>query len=100
LGQDARELLRGELVELIDVEVADRLHLILAPMDRIPAWSQSVDLVMAHGIWNLARSSAEFRQAVREAARVARPGASLFVFTFSRNHLPAKTTRVQGEPFV
>jgi SAM-dependent methyltransferase len=80
--------------------IADRLHLILAPMDQIPAQSQSVDLVIAHGIWNLARSTAEFRQAVREAARVARPGAGLFVFTFSRNTLPAETTPLPGEPFV
>ena len=80
--------------------IGDRLHLILAPMDQIPARSQSVDLVIANGIWNLARSAAEFRQALREAARVARPGAGLFVFTFSRNTLPAETAPVQGEPFV
>ena len=80
--------------------ISDRLHLIRAPMDQIPARSQSVDLVIAHGIWNLARSAAEFRQAVREAARVARPDAGLFVFTFSRNTLPAEMAPVQGEPFV
>ena len=80
--------------------VGDRLHLILAPMEQIPVRSQSVDLVIAHGIWNLARSAAEFRQAVREAARVARPGAGLFMFTFSRHTLPEETTPVEGEPFV
>jgi SAM-dependent methyltransferase len=80
--------------------IGDRLHLVLAPMDQIPARSQSVDLVIAHGIWNLARSTAEFRQALREAARVAKPDAGLFVFTFSRNTLPAETTPVHGEPFV
>ena len=80
--------------------ISDRLHLILARMDQLPARSQSVDLVIAHGIWNLARSAAEFRQAVREAARVARPGAGLFVFTFSRNTFAAETTPVLGEPFV
>jgi len=68
-------------------------------MHQIPVRSQSVDLVIAHGIWNLARSAAEFRQAVREAARVARPDAGLFVFTFSRNTLPAEATPVEGEPF-
>ena len=56
----------------------------LAPMERLPMRDASVDLIVAHGIWNLASSSSQFRAAVREAARVARPGAALFVFTFSR----------------
>jgi SAM-dependent methyltransferase len=72
----------------------------LAPMDAIPVRDASADLVIAHGIWNLARSSAEFRSGVREAARVARPGAALFVFTFSRHTLPPDATPVTGEPFV
>ncbi|MDQ1348155.1 MAG: hypothetical protein QG573_1529, partial [Acidobacteriota bacterium] len=58
------------------------------------------DLDIAHGIWNLARSAAEFRDAVREAARVAAAGAALFVFTFSRHTFPAATVPVAGEPFV
>lgn len=83
-----------------DESIADRLHLILAPMDRLPVRGRSVDLVIAHGIWNLARSAAEFRRAVDEAARVARPGAGLFVFTFSRNTFPPETQPIAGEPFV
>jgi SAM-dependent methyltransferase len=78
----------------------DRVGLILAPMDHIPARDHSFDLVVAHGIWNLARSAAEFRRALGEAARVARPGAGAFVFTFSRNTLPPETRPVPGEPFV
>ena len=78
----------------------DRLHVVLAPMERIPARDRSFDLVIAHGIWNLARSAAQFRRALDEAARVAKPGAGLFVFTFSRNTLPAQTAPVAGEPFV
>ncbi len=78
----------------------DRLHLVLAPMERIPARDRSFDLVIAHGIWNLARSAVQFRRALDEAARVARPGAGLFVFTFSRNTLPAQIAPVAGEPFV
>jgi hypothetical protein len=31
---------------------------------------------------------------------VAKPGAALFVFTFSRNTLPPETVPVAGEPFV
>ena len=49
--------------------------------------------MIAHGIWNLARSAAQFRRALGEAARVAKPGAGLFVFTFSRNTLPPETSR-------
>ena len=78
----------------------DRLQLVLAPMESIPARDRSFDLVIAHGIWNLARSAAQFRRALAEAARVARPGAGLFVFTFSRNTFPAQTEPVAGEPFV
>jgi ubiquinone/menaquinone biosynthesis C-methylase UbiE len=78
----------------------DRLHVVLAPMERIPARDRNFDLVVAHGIWNLARSAAQFRQALDEAARVARPGAGLFVFTFSRNTLPPPIAPVAGEPFV
>ena len=77
-----------------------RLHLALAPMDDIPAKDERFDLVVAHGIWNLARSAVEFRRAVGEAARVAKPGAGLFVFTFSRNTFSPETRGVAGEPFV
>jgi len=77
-----------------------RIHVVLAPMERIPARDRSFDLVIAHGIWNLARSAAQFRRALEEGARVAKPGAGLFVFTFSRNTLPAQTEPVAGEPFV
>jgi SAM-dependent methyltransferase len=62
--------------------------------------ADSFDFIVAHGIWNLARSGREFRDAVREAARVARPGAPLFVFTFSRHTLPAAAEPIPGESFV
>lgn len=77
-----------------------RLSLVLAPMDQIPARDRHFELLIAHGIWNLARSTAEFRRALREAARVAKPQAGLFVFTFSRNTFPPETEPVSGEPFV
>jgi ubiquinone/menaquinone biosynthesis C-methylase UbiE len=63
--------------------VARRTQWALAPMDRLPAADRAFDVIVAHGIWNLAGSSAEFRRAVGEAARTGRPGAGLFVFTFS-----------------
>lgn len=72
----------------------------MAPMDRLPVADRSVDLIVAHGIWNLARSGTEMRLAVREAARIARDGTALFVFTFSRHTLPAAAEPVAGETFV
>jgi SAM-dependent methyltransferase len=77
-----------------------RVSLVMAPMEQLPIASGCVDLVIAHGIWNLARSAAQFRAAIREAARVARPGAGLFVFTFSRATLPERIVPVPGEQFV
>lgn len=83
-----------------DDQLGDRVRLVLAPMDVLPVRDGSCDLVIAHGIWNLARSAADFRRAVREAARVAKTGAGLFVFTFSRHTLPPDAEPVPGEPFV
>ena len=77
-----------------------RLHLAAATMDRLPVADQSADLIVAHGIWNLAASGEEFRRSLREARRAARPGAALFLFTFSRNTLPAGVGPVAGETFV
>jgi len=83
-----------------DERLGGRVQWMLAPMDAMPARDASFDLVIAHGIWNLARSGAEFRKALGEAARVSTPGAGLFVFTFSRNTFPPHTDPVPGESFV
>jgi SAM-dependent methyltransferase len=80
--------------------LAHRVHVVLAPMEALPVARGSCDLIVAHGIWNLATSGDQFRRAVREAARVAAPGAGLFVFTFSRHTLSPETTPVAGESFV
>ncbi len=77
-----------------------RMQFVLAPMDALPLHDASVDFVVAHGIWNLARSAEQFRRAVREGARIARPGAALFVFTFSRHTIAPGARPVAGEPFV
>jgi ubiquinone/menaquinone biosynthesis C-methylase UbiE len=77
-----------------------RLGLALAPMEQLPIAGGSIDLIVAHGIWNLARTTAQFRAAVGEAARVARPGASLFVFTFSRATLPDSDRPLPDERYV
>jgi SAM-dependent methyltransferase len=74
--------------------------LVRAPMAPLPFADRVFDLVVAHGIWNLARSGAEFRHAVAEAGRVARGGAALFLFTFSRHTLPPDAPPDPGESFV
>jgi SAM-dependent methyltransferase len=76
------------------------VDLLLAPMAPLPFRDKSFDFVVAHGIWNLAHSGAEFRDSVKEAARVSRPGAGLFLFTFSRNTLPPDAQPDPGEVFV
>jgi SAM-dependent methyltransferase len=81
-------------------QVDERVRVALAPMERLPVADGTIDLIVAHGIWNLAASGRQFRAAVREAARVSRPRAALFVFTFSRNTLPPDATPVDGEKFV
>jgi SAM-dependent methyltransferase len=77
-----------------------RLQLAQAPMDRLPVLDSGFDFLIAHGIWNLARSSREFRSGVCEAARAAKPGAALFLFTFSRDTLASTASPVPGETFV
>ncbi len=66
-------------------------------MQALPVRDRCIDLIVAHGIWNLACSDREFRQAIAEAARVARRGAALFVFTFSRHTLPPDVAPVAGQ---
>lgn len=101
LGTDLSwPMLRAADVRARDAGHRPRLQLALAPMDALPARDGRVDLAIAHGIWNLARSDAEFRRAAREAARVLKPGGALFLFTFSRHTFPPQTPPVPGESFV
>jgi ubiquinone/menaquinone biosynthesis C-methylase UbiE len=83
-----------------DEGVSDRVLLIEARMDALPVAPRSFDLVIAHGIWNLARSGLEFRRSVAEAARAAAPDGALFVFTFSRHTIPDSAEPVPDEAFV
>ena len=71
----------------------------MAPMEQLPVASGRADLIVAHGIWNLAASDAMFRQAIAEAARIAAPNAALFVFTFSRHTLAPDASPVPGEAY-
>lgn len=76
------------------------IDLVVAPMAPLPFADDTFDLVVAHGIWNLAASGAEFRAGVAEAARVAKSGAGLFLFTFSRHTLAPGERPDDGEVFV
>jgi ubiquinone/menaquinone biosynthesis C-methylase UbiE len=96
----ARPMLEAARRRVGDAGLARQVALVRASMDRLPLRDASVDFVVAHGVWNLARSAAELRRAIAEAARVARPGAGLFVFTFSRATLAPGDQPVPGEPFV
>jgi SAM-dependent methyltransferase len=71
-----------------------------ATMSALPFCGETFDFVIAHGIWNLAASDEEFRRALREGARVARRGAALFVFTFSRHTLPPESAPVAGQSLI
>ena len=93
-------MLRAARQRLAATAPGHPLGLALAPMEQLPIASGSIDFIVAHGIWNLARTTAQFRAAVLEAARVARRGASLFVFTFSRSTLPASDQPLPGERYV
>ena len=93
-------MLRAAQQRLAAEAPGQRLGLALSPMEHLPIATGSIDFIVAHGIWNLARTTAQFRAAVLEAARVARRGASLFVFTFSRATLPASDQPLPGERYV
>ena len=80
--------------------VTQRMQVVLAPMDHLPIASASMDFIVAQGIWNLAQSRVQFQAALGEASRVARPGAALFVFTFSRTTLAPGVVPLEGEHFV
>jgi SAM-dependent methyltransferase len=77
-----------------------RVRLAYATMSALPFASDTFDFVIAHGIWNLATTDEEFRRALQDGARVARRGAALFVFTFSRNTLPPASPPVAGQSLI
>ena len=101
VGTDSSSpMLAAAAARVADAGGAIRVHLLRASMDHLPFASACFDFIVAHGIWNLARSGQEFRQAVGEAAEVARPGCALFVFTFSRHTLADAAEPAPGESFV
>lgn len=66
-------------------------------MEKLPVPAASFDVVVAHGVWNLAGSDLQLVAAMAEAARAARTGAGLFVFTFSRNTLAGDLPPLPGQ---
>ena len=101
VGVDSSGPMLTAAVERRDTEASSsRLWVAYADMGALPVRDAWADLIVAHGIWNLARSGSAFRAAVADAARVAKPGALLFVFTFSRHTLPPESAPVRGESFV
>jgi ubiquinone/menaquinone biosynthesis C-methylase UbiE len=98
IGTDLSSAMLGAARTRIDSHAgAPPVLCVQAPMERLPIRSQAVDLVVAHGIWNLATSDAQFRAAVDEASRVITPGGALFLFTFSRRTLPDHATPIEGQ---
>jgi ubiquinone/menaquinone biosynthesis C-methylase UbiE len=80
--------------------VDGRFHLAQAAMTDLPFADGSFDLVVAHGVWNLATRDEALRRAIGEAARVSRDDAALFVFTFSRGTLAPEARSLAGESYV
>ena len=101
VGVDLSRPMIDAAAERVETDrLSSRAYLSLAPMDALPVADRTIDLIVAHGIWNLAGSGVEFRRAVLEAGRVARRGAALFVFTFSRRTLADSARPLDGESFV
>ncbi|MBK9240272.1 MAG: class I SAM-dependent methyltransferase [Acidobacteria bacterium] len=68
IGTDLSQPMLDAAIERVENSgVSARVQCMLAPMEGLPVGDASADLVIAHGIWNLATSSAQFRQSVREA---------------------------------
>lgn len=101
VGADLSSAMLAAAASRVNAEsLTGRVELVLAAMESLPFAANTFDFIVAHGVWNLARSGWQFRKAVREAACVARPGALLFVFTFSRHTLAGSAEPIAGESFV
>ncbi len=84
----------------VEAGVSSRCTFATGQMDDLPLHERCFDLIVAHGVWNLAESEDSFRTAVAEAARLSRSGTALFVTTFSRNTLPPQAQPLAGTRFV
>ena len=95
-------MLTAAAARVADAELVSRVCLLRASMDQLPVASAGFDFIVARTGFGTWRGLAdEFRQAVREAARVARAGSALFLFTFSQQHASRRGPEpLPGESFV
>lgn len=77
--------------------VAESCTFLEGTMEKLPVPAASFDVVVAQGVWNLAGSDLQLVAAMAEAARAARTGAGLFVFTFSRKTLAEDLRPLPGQ---
>lgn len=93
-------MIEGARARILSSPTNPPVDLVRAPMSPLPFADNAFDLIVAHGVWNLATSGAAFRRAIEDAARVARTGAGLFLFTFSRRTLAPDARPDRDESFV
>ena len=92
-------MLEAAATRVVQDQLAQRVSLLMAPMNQLPFVSESFDFIVAHGIRNLARSGREFRQAVRRG-RTRRTTRMRVVPVSLRQTLVDSATPVPGESFV
>lgn len=63
----------------------------------LPFAAASFELILATGVFHLATCDADFATALREAARVLRPGGRLLCSLFSRDMLPPEAVLASGQ---
>lgn len=100
LGIDLSAAMGRAALDKADTDGASRCVVALGAMTALPLRDQTIDLVVAHGIWNLSHRDDALRLAMREAARVAKPDARLFVYTFARRSLPRTAQPLAGQQFI
>jgi SAM-dependent methyltransferase len=108
-GRNADALsVRGAFVVALDASRAmcaatrDRIggRVVEGRMDALPHAAASFDLVVALGIYQQGESGDEVRRAVRETARMLRPGGRVLVSAFSTAMLGDDARPVPGDPLL
>jgi len=93
---------RERVASSLGGEQADRRVRVAAMDDLADLADDSIDLIVALGIYHQAQDEAEWGRALDESVRVAAPGALLLVSTFApgTGPLDAPLARVEGTSFV
>lgn len=100
LGIDLSAAMVRAAREKAVTERAPHCALALGSMAAVPIQDQTIDLIVAHGIWNLSQTDDELRRAMGEAGRAARSDARLIVYTFARRSLLETAQPVTGQQFI